>query len=139
MDKSLCGRHILVVEDEMMVLLLIEEMLADVGCESVTTAATVDQAVALVDGRVFDVAMLDVNLNGQKSYPVADALVARDVPFVFATGYAEHVMKEGYPDRPVLKKPFKFEELVEILGRLASRERVTTAIPPVARGSDGSR
>jgi CheY-like chemotaxis protein len=138
MDKSLSGRRVLVVEDEMMVLLLIEEMLADVGCESVTTAATVDQALALVQGRVFDVAMLDVNLNGQKSYPVADALVAREVPFLFATGYTEQVMKEGYLDRPVLKKPFKFEELVEVLTRLASRERVTTAVPPTAPGSDGS-
>src|ERR1700731_3991555 len=67
-DKSLSGRRVLVVEDEMMVLLLIEDMLSDLGCESVTTAATVDQALALMDGRVFDVAMLDVNLNGQKSY-----------------------------------------------------------------------
>jgi CheY-like chemotaxis protein len=51
---------------------LIEEMLADVGCESVTTAATVDQAVALVDGRVFDVAMLDVNQNRKQSRVRAD-------------------------------------------------------------------
>jgi CheY-like chemotaxis protein len=121
MDKSLSGRRILVVEDEMMVLLLIEDMLADLGCKSVTTAATVDQALALMEGRVFDVAMLDVNLKGQKSYPVADALVARDIPFVFSTGYSDHVTRADYPEQPVLQKPYKFEELVEVLTRILAR------------------
>jgi CheY-like chemotaxis protein len=138
-DKSLSGRRVLVVEDEMMVLLLIEDMLSDLGCESVTTAATVDQALALMNERVFDVAMLDVNLNGQKSYPVADALAARNVPFVFATGYSDHVTKEGYPGRPVLKKPFKFEELVAVLARLACPELVAAAMPTVASASGGAR
>src|ERR1700736_1248780 len=83
MDKSLSGRRVLVVEDEMLILMIIEDMLADLGCESVTAAATVDQALALMDARVFDAAMLDVNLNGRKSYPVADALAE----FFFSTGY----------------------------------------------------
>jgi len=138
-DKSLSGRRVLVVEDEMMVLMLIEDMLCDLGCESVTSAATVDQALAVMDGRVFDVAMLDVNLNGEKSYPVADALVARHVPFVFATGYSDQVTRDGYPGRPVLKKPFKLEELVEVLARLACPDRVATAIAPVAPASGGAR
>ena len=132
-DKSLSGRRVLVVEDEMMVLMLIEDMLSDLGCESVTSAATVDQALALMDGRVFDVAMLDVNLNGEKSYPVADVLVARHVPFVFATGYSDHVTRVGYPGRPVLKKPFRFEELVEVLSRLACHEGAAAAVPPAAQ------
>jgi CheY-like chemotaxis protein len=132
MDRSLSGLRVLVVEDEMMVLMLIEDMLSDLGCESVATAASVDQALALMDRQVFDVAMLDVNLNGEKSYPVADALVARHVPFVFATGYSDRVTREGYPEQPVLKKPFKFEELVEMLRRLVAREPMTTAmaVPP---------
>jgi CheY-like chemotaxis protein len=139
MNKSLSGRRVLIVEDDMMVLMLIEEMLADLGCESVTAAAGVDQALALMDGRAFDVAMLDVNLNGEKSYPVADALVARDIPFFFATGYSDRVTREGYPERPVLRKPFKFEELVEMLARLVSRDPVTPAVPPVALDSAGAR
>ena len=105
----------------MMVLMLIEDMLADLGCRSVSTAATVDQALTLMDGRTFDVAMLDVNLNGQNSYPVADALAARGIPFMFSTGYSDRVTKAGYPERPVLQKPFRFEQLVEILARLAAR------------------
>ena len=69
-DKLLSGRRVLVVEDEMLVLMNIEDMLADLGCESVTAAATVDQAMALIEAQVFDAAMLDMNLNGTKSFPM---------------------------------------------------------------------
>src|ERR1700730_1217628 len=117
MDKSLSGPRVLVVEDEMMVLMLIEDVLADFGCESVTAAATVEKALALIDAQGFDLAMLDVNLNGQKSYPVADALAARGVPFFFSTGYSDHGMTDVYSDRPVLHKPFQCEKLVEMLTR----------------------
>jgi CheY-like chemotaxis protein len=120
MDKSLSGRRVLVVEDEMMILMIIEDMLADLGCESVTSAATVDQALAFMDARVFDAAMLDVNLSGHKSYPVADALAARGVPCVFSTGLSDYGMREDYRERPVLRKPFKYEELAEVLTRLVS-------------------
>src|SRR5580658_4547678 len=87
MSKLLSGRRVLVVEDEMMILMTIEDMLADLGCESVTAAATIQQALALIDTQVFDAAMLDVSLNGYKSHDVAEALAARGVPFVFSTGY----------------------------------------------------
>jgi CheY-like chemotaxis protein len=118
MSKLLSDRRVLVVEDEMMILMIIEDMLADLGCESVTTAATADQAIALIDTQVFDVAMLDVSLNGNKSHDVADALAARGVPFVFSTGYSGLDMRDGHRDRPVLRKPFPYEELVEVLTRL---------------------
>ena len=104
----------------MMVLMMIEDMLADLGCESVTAAATVDQALALIEAQVFDAAMLDMNLNGNKSRRVADALAAHGVPFVFSTGYSGNDMREGYRDRPLLKKPFQYHELVRILTRLLS-------------------
>jgi len=83
MNKCLSGRRILVVEDEMLIVMMIESMLSDLGCESVAAAATVTQAIALIDGQTFDAAMLDVNLNGTNSRPVADALAARGVPFFF--------------------------------------------------------
>jgi DNA-binding NtrC family response regulator len=120
MDKLLSGRRVLVVEDEMLILLMTEGMLADLGCESVTAAATVDQALALIDAQIFDAAILDMDLSGNKSHAVADALAARGVPFVFATGYSG-VMRLGDRDRPVLKKPFQYEKLVEIFTRLLSR------------------
>jgi CheY-like chemotaxis protein len=117
-DSPLSGRRILVVEDEMLVVMMIEDMLADLGCTSVTSAATVDKAVALINAQVFDAAMLDVNLNGNDSHPVAEALSARGVPFVYSTGNSGQSLKDGYSDRPVLKKPFKYEELAAILTRL---------------------
>ena len=67
MDKLLSGRRVLVVEDELLVLMMIEDMLADLGCESVTAAATAHQALALIDTQVFDAAMLDMNLNGKRA------------------------------------------------------------------------
>ena len=118
MDNRLSGRRILVVEDEMLVLMNIEDMLADAGCESVSAAATVDQALALIAAQAFDAAMVDVNLDGMESDSVADALRARGVPFLFSTGYSGQNLKEGYRDEPVLGKPYRAAELVEILTRL---------------------
>ena len=87
MTSPLSGRRVLVVEDETMVAWLLEDMLADLGCAVVGPAARVNQALAMLDAEAIDAAVLDVNLNGQMSYPVADALAARGVPFVFSTGY----------------------------------------------------
>ena len=103
----------------MMVLMHIENMLLDAGA-SVSPAATVKQAQALIDTQDFDVAMLDVNLNGTKSFPVAETLAERGVPFIFATGYGAHGMEHPFRDRPVLKKPFQSNELVMALIRLVS-------------------
>ena len=118
MDDLLSGRHVLVVEDEMLVLLNVEDMLADLGCACVSAAATVDQALALIDSQALDAAMVDVNLDGTKSYAVADALAARGVPFAFSTGYSGQSLDDGYRDRPVLGKPYRVADLAEILTRL---------------------
>jgi len=123
-DKLLSGRRLLVVEDEMLVLMSIEDMLAELGCKSVASAATVDQAVALIDTQDFDAAMLDMNLNGTKSFPVADKLAALGVPFIFATGYGAQDMRDGYGDRPLLKKPIRYAELAEVFECLFSRQPV---------------
>ena len=117
MDKLLSGRRILIVEDEMLLLMTIEDVLADLGCETVISASTVDKAIGLIDRQVFDAAVLDMNLNGTSSHAVAEALAARGVPFVVATGNRDD-MWDGFRDRPVVRKPFKHDELVEILMRL---------------------
>lgn len=95
----------------MLILVMIEEMLSDLGCESVITASSVDQALVKIDAHTFDVAMLDSNLDGNSSDPIADALAARGVPFFFATGQKSCGMGRGYQDHPVLMKPFNFESL----------------------------
>ena len=102
----------------MLVLLNVEDMLADLGCTSVSAAANADQALAFIAAQAFDLAMVDVNLDGIQSYPVADALAARGVPFVFSTGYSGESLDDGYRDRPVLGKPYREADLVEILTRL---------------------
>jgi CheY-like chemotaxis protein len=118
MDKLLSGRRVLVVEDKTLVLIMIEDMLADLGCKSVTSAATVDKALALINEQIFDVAMLDMNLNGNDSHVVAEALAASGIPFLYSTGNTSGISRDGFSDRPVLKKTFKYEELVATLARL---------------------
>ena len=117
MDKLLSGRSVLVIEDEMLILMMIEDMLGDLGCESVAVASKIGQAITLIDDQVFDTAMLDMNLNGIESYPVADALMARDVPYFFSTGNSLTNMKDGYRGQDVLKKPFTFEQLSNMFSR----------------------
>jgi CheY-like chemotaxis protein len=119
-DKPLTGRRILAVEDDLIIRLTLEDMLAELGCESVGTAATIDQALRLIDAREFDAATLDLNLGGVDSYAVADAFAARDVPFVFTTGYDAHFLRAEYRERPILKKPFEQEDLGRVLTRLLS-------------------
>lgn len=119
MHSPLAGRRFLVVEDETLILMMIEAMLDDLGCTSVTAAGSCHHAIALIKDQVFDAAMLDMNLDGSDSQAVADALAARGVPFIYSTGNtAGHDIKEGFNGRAVLRKPFSFEQLTAALARL---------------------
>ena len=118
MNSPFSGRRVLVVEDEVLVAWLLEDMLADLACAVVGPAASVKRALAMIDAEAIEVAVLDVNLNGQLSYPIADALAARGVPFVFSTSYDKDRMLDGYKTFPVLQKPFHQSELSDILAQL---------------------
>jgi CheY-like chemotaxis protein len=107
------ARRILIVEDELMIRLLLEDMLSELGYIVAAEAARMDEALEAMKNADFDLAILDANLNGQPVSPVADALVARGTPFVFATGYGE--MPEPYRDRPTLMKPFRMDGLKQVL------------------------
>jgi CheY-like chemotaxis protein len=109
------ARRILVVEDELMIRMLLEDMLGELGYTVAAEAGRLDEALAAAKSVDIDVAILDVNLNGQPILPVADALAARGTPFVFATGYGERGLPEPYRDRPTLKKPFQLEGLKQML------------------------
>jgi CheY-like chemotaxis protein len=100
------GRRVLLVEDEVMVSWVLEDMLVDLGYEIVGPAARVNQALAMVEAEAINLAVFDVNLNGEKSYPVADALTARGVPFAFSTGYNKEGLAVCYRDFPMLQKPY---------------------------------
>jgi CheY-like chemotaxis protein len=127
-DSPFSGRLVLVIEDEMMVAMLLEDMLADLGCTVLGPAAWVDQALTIIAATgALDAAVLDVNLNGQKSYPVADALLARGVPFLFATGYHRNSVMNGYRSFPQLQKPFKRSELSQTLAKLLTARDPSTS------------
>ncbi len=104
----------------MLVLMALEDMLGDFGCTSVAVAGNVEKALGLIATRSFDLATLDVNLNGERSYRVAEALIEANVPFAFSTGYGEHGVDEGYGNRPVLNKPFSGPQLVKVLTALVA-------------------
>jgi CheY-like chemotaxis protein len=111
-------RRVLVVEDEILIGMLLEDMLGDLGYTIAATASRVEEATAPAKDGEFDAAILDVNLNGQDVYPVADILTARGIPFVFATGYGERGLPGAYQHRPTLQKPFQQETLERHLARL---------------------
>lgn len=116
---GLSGKRILVVEDESLVAMLIETILEDLGCIPVGPAANVDEGLALASGDgAIDAALLDVNVSGQQVFPVAEALEARGVPFVFSTGYGEAGLPDAWRGRPTLQKPFT-EEAVQAAIRTA--------------------
>jgi CheY-like chemotaxis protein len=116
-QPTLPGRGVLIVEDEAMVAMLLEDLLQELGCHVVEIASRVDTALVSITARIFDVAILDVNLKGETSYPVADLLELCKMPFLFATGYEIQVIPEKYRQHTVLQKPFRKEELEEALLR----------------------
>jgi CheY-like chemotaxis protein len=121
----LAGRRILVVEDEMLVLMNVEMALEDLGCSAICAAASVAEALALLAEQNFDAAMLDVNLGGEKSYPVADRLIERGIPFAFSTGYSDHGHRIDLEKRPVLRKPYTREGMVAVFKQLLDNEAAT--------------
>lgn len=118
---DLTGLRVLVVEDEMMVSMLIEDMLTDLGCIVVGPAARLDEAIALTENERIDCAVLDVNLGGQPIFPLADILRAKGAPFAFATGYGDAGLRDVDKGSPVLQKPFRETDLARILGELRAK------------------
>jgi CheY-like chemotaxis protein len=112
-------RRVLVVEDEMLIGMLLEDMLTDLGYEVVKVVPRLKDALAAVESDSFDLAILDVHLQGESAFPVADALIARNLPFVFATGYGERGLPETYRERPVLQKPFAKDDLERALQQIS--------------------
>lgn len=112
---ALTGRRIMIVEDEALISMMIETYLTDLGCEVVTTASRLDDAVDKAAKVAIDVAMLDVNLDGRLSYPVAEILQSRNIPFVFATGYGVICLPSALQGLPVLPKPFNLDQLASAL------------------------
>lgn len=115
---ELQGRRILVVEDEALVAMLLEDALIDAGCSVLGPCASVDKALALLRQERPDAAVIDLNLGGETSGPVADALAENGVPFLVATGYGAEGLPPGHESVPVLTKPYDPAELIDRLAQL---------------------
>lgn len=115
------GRRVLLVEDESLVAMLAEDMLMELGCE-VVVAMRLDKALAQARTGSFDAAVLDVNLGEARSYPIADVLFERCLPFLFATGYGAEGVEAAYRSVPVLQKPYQQAPMEHLLHRLLTCE-----------------
>jgi DNA-binding NarL/FixJ family response regulator len=117
--EVLRGRRVMIVEDEMLVAMEMESLLADQGCAVVGPAATVDRALVLLAQEKPEAAILDVNLDGTTAAPVAAALKAQGVPFVLATGYGDaQPLQPELKDAPRVDKPVNHGELMRTLAQV---------------------
>ncbi|MBK5962326.1 hypothetical protein CCR97_29665 [Rhodoplanes elegans] len=123
-DAAADSKNILVVEDEIMIRMLLEDMLGDLGYTVAGAVGRIDDAIKLAKTGDFDMAILDVNLAGQTVSPVAEILEERGLPFVFATGYGERGLPEKFMNRPTLQKPFQQDNLSKILSQAFERAAV---------------
>jgi CheY-like chemotaxis protein len=121
MADSKPALRILVVEDEYLIRMLLEDMLADLGYEVVAATGTIAEATEAATNGQFDAAILDVNVDGKEIYPVADILAKRGVPFIFVSGYGEGSLIERFRNRPSLQKPFQAEQIEAALAKLVSK------------------
>jgi CheY-like chemotaxis protein len=110
------GRRVLVVEDESLIAMFVQTMLTDLGCEVLGPVYDLSAALDFVATPThIDVAVLDLNLDGEPAYPVVDALRARGVPVIFCTGYGDTGLRASDQGCPVLRKPYRAAELPRVL------------------------
>ena len=105
------GGSVFLVEDEVMIRMMVADMLGELGYRIAAEAGEINEAIKLAQSIEFDLAILDVNVNGKVISPVADLIAARNRPFIFATGYGSSGLPAEYRDRPALQKPFQIETL----------------------------
>ena len=110
--------RILIVEDEMLVAMYIEDALMDLGHQPVGPAMRLETALEAAERADFDFAILDINLAGKQSFPVADRLAERGIPFMFASGYGAAGLTEPYRNAPVIQKPFEASQIAAVLHQM---------------------
>jgi DNA-binding response OmpR family regulator len=115
----MAGARVLVVEDESLLAETLCDLMQDAGCEMVGPAATVAAALSLIDQAAIDVAILDIHLVREMSFPVAYALRRRGIPLLFLTSYQQRNLPPDLSDAILVEKPFSVPLLVQIVQRLA--------------------
>ncbi len=114
-NADLKDRRILIVEDESTIAMLLEDTLEEIGCKVVASVSRLANAVAQAGTLSFDVAILDVNLNGEQTFGLAADLMKRGIGVVFSTGYGRTIIPDNLQNTPVLQKPFQQRELEQAL------------------------
>ena len=109
------GGSVFLVEDEVMIRMMVADMLEELGFSIAAEAGDISEAMKLAQSTDFDIAILDVNVNGKVISPVAELIEARKRPFIFATGYGSAGLPEEFRDRPALQKPFQLETLARMI------------------------
>jgi CheY-like chemotaxis protein len=109
------GGSVFLVEDEVMIRMMVADMLEELGYSVAAEAGEINEAIRLAQSTEFDIAILDVNVNGKVISPVAEVISVRKRPFIFATGYGAQGLPEEFRDRPTLQKPFQMETLAQVL------------------------
>ena len=120
MPTSLVNRRIFVVEDEMLIAILVEEALESLGCVVVGPVGRLDDAVRMAREEAIDAAILDVTIRGGAVFPVAEVLLEREIPFVFASGYGAWALPDSFRGQPQLNKPFTSDDIAQALQKLAA-------------------
>jgi ActR/RegA family two-component response regulator len=116
-DKALHGRRILIVEDDYFIAADLAEALQEMGAIVLGPVNSVKDALRVTSEAEPETAVLDLNLGNEKVYPFADALIARGVPFIFATGYSSDALPDGYRHIPRSEKPVQPLVVAKLLAR----------------------
>lgn len=114
---TLAGLTVLIVEDEPLIAMSLEDLLIDRGITCLGPVGSLVSALATISESRFDMALLDVNLRGERIDPVADRLAEAGIPFIFTTGHGEDGLPHGYRDRPVIAKPYSDTAVIDALLR----------------------
>jgi len=127
MSPGLQGTRALIVEDEAIIAMTAEDMLDELGCITVASVSTLTEALAAVGRGGFDFALLDINLNGAESLPVAALLKQAGLPFVFTTGYGSVIRGEEHTDAPLVTKPYRTRDLAAAIEKALGRNAPDSA------------
>ena len=130
MSTKLDKARVLIVEDEIMLAMNLQDMLTDLGYQVVGIATRMEKALALATDGAIDFAIVDINLAGTLSFPVADILRQRAIPFLFASGYGTQGLIENYAGEYVLTKPFGARELERAIELVMPKSGVTASSMP---------
>ncbi|MDW6023606.1 response regulator [Mesorhizobium sp. BAC0120] len=123
--KLLNGLRALVVEDESLLALSLEDDLISAGCSIVGPFGSLSSATEALRTNQFDLAILDVNLNGEMVFPLADELAGRAIPFVLLTGYLSTDLPERFRKVPQVTKPYDQASLIEAVSQAISKTETT--------------